>query len=439
MNIMYKYSLPDRFVIVALMTLPYDSMHVLPFTYRPLSLYFLVIAFFLYLYQDRGKIYLSRPMSKMILFIFVSLFVGTIVLLFSNSLTALKFYVPGISMGVLSAITFFRFFCKMSKKTGLDYIRIVFSFIAIGYTLAMIIGSLEALATYHVLPYFVKSSLNLIFGGWQVNRVCLVNSEASYASTHMCFVFPIFFYLFEKTKNKKYLYLTIWALVLMFITVSTKGYAILFFMIFLYPVVSVLLSGKMKQIAPRIAKIMVLIIVLGFIGYEILLVNQDTYFGRRILAFQGFSHLLESDGSAFTRIGLPLIATRMFLDNVFLGLGVGGFHENAVSYIHEYMPFALSLREFELYLESGSVFSCAIFFQVLANFGLYGLILFIRPFSSIFHLQRKIIAESKSLILLFVFFILMTLQNGNWAYMPFWMLFALFSVSLNDGCRESYE
>lgn len=79
---MNNYFLADKFVIMAILTLPYDSIpHILPFVYRPLSLYFIAAAFVIYLFQDKLRFEFPRSTTQMLLFFFLSITLGSIVLL----------------------------------------------------------------------------------------------------------------------------------------------------------------------------------------------------------------------------------------------------------------------------------------------------------------------------------------------------------------------
>ena len=122
----------------------------------------------------------------------------------------------------------------------------------------------------------------------------------------------------------------------------------------------------------------------------------------------------------------------MFFYNPLFGLGAGGCHVFTLEYIQKFMPFAMSLNDVLYMRKTGNPMSSAIFFQVLANFGVYGFLLFIRPFVVIWNRNKKIIASSKTFALLFSFFIVQVAQNGNWAYMQIWFLFAFFSIKQSE-------
>ena len=90
---MSTHSLADKLVIMAILALPYDAIpHILPFVYRPLSLYFIVAAFAIYLLQNHGRFSLPKPVIQILFFSVVSVSVGSVVLLYhTGSFVGLKY------------------------------------------------------------------------------------------------------------------------------------------------------------------------------------------------------------------------------------------------------------------------------------------------------------------------------------------------------------
>lgn len=421
-----NYSLADKFAVMAILTLPYDSIpHILPFVYRPLSLYFIAIAFFLYMFQDRGKVGLSRAVKQILFFALVTLVLGTFVLLHNvEDYYGLKFYAPSLLVGMLSVWVFSKF---IQKHHCPELNRDVLKYVGYAYIFAMIIGSLETLSCFRLLPYDLKTPINAFFGGWQPGRPCLTNSEASYASQHMCFAVLIFTYLYKHLFQKKWFYCAVWAGGLLLITASAKGFIVLIMTLLLYGLFSSIIRGKLQSFLVKAFVVASLLLLLCFAIYQIMLLYPDTYFSRRILNFSGITNMVETDTSAFVRIGLPVLALRMFLDSPLLGLGAGGFHVFALDYISEYMPFAMNLTDVVYMRTTGKAMSCPLIFQVLANFGVYGFYLFIRPLATLWKQNKMNMRLSETTILLFSYFTVQFFQNGNWAYMQIWLLFALFA------------
>ena len=428
---MSTHSLADKLVIMAILALPYDAIpHILPFVYRPLSLYFIVAAFAIYLLQNHGRFSLPKPVIQILFFSVVSVSVGSVVLLYhTGSFVGLKYYVPGLAMGMLSVIVFSQF---LSRHKDPDFPKTVLKYVGYAYIPAMFLGTLETLSCYHILPHVVKSVINAIFGGWQEFRPCLTNSEASYASQHMVFAIFVYAYLYKVFHLKKWMYCTIVAAMLLLFTVSTKGYLLIILSVAFYGVFSSIAKGNFQKMVLKSIAVLLVLTLICFAMYQVLLLDPGTYFAKRVLEFKSISETIESDSSAFVRLGLPMIALKMFLHNPLLGLGAGGCHVFTLEYIQRFMPFAMNLNDVLYMRKTGNAMSSAIIFQVLANFGVYGFVLFIRPLVVIWKRNKKIVASIRSFALLFSFFIVQVVQSGNWAYMHMWFLFAFFSIKRSE-------
>lgn len=423
---MVRFSIADRFVILAIWVLPYEFMFIpIPFTYRPASLLFLPVAFAIYFFESKTALKLNKPIKQMLMFILLSCSIGTVVLIFkTNSISCIKYYFPSISMGCLSMLTFAHFFSKHFHEK--NFSMKILTLVGKAYVPVLLLGTIETLSCYHILPYVFKSLINAPFGGWQSSRPCLTMREASFAATHMCFIFPIYFYLSENVK-KRWKLCAIWSLVLLLATVSTKGFMMFLMMMFAHPIIRMLAKGNVKVLIKNVFFVALALLILVPIVYQLLILNPDAYYTKRILNFTDIVTLISTDNSAFTRIGLPIISIRMFLDNPIFGLGCGGFFTESIFYIQKYMPFALSLREVQEFFYQGYSFASAILFQVMANFGIYGLLLFLLPLKNIWNQQKKILAENGGLTLFYSMLLILTIQNGNWGYMLFWFSFVFFS------------
>ena len=423
---MYHYSLADKLVIMAILTLPYDAIpHILPFVYRPLSLYFVGMAFVAYQFQDHFRFKLPKPVKHILFFALATVSVGALVLLYhTGTFTGLKYYVPSLTIGMLSVVTYSRFIISHADS---DFTYEFLKLAGFAYIPAMIIGSLETLSNYHILPYFVKSSINAAFGGWQPIRPCLTNSEASSGSVHMCFAFFIYRVLYEKTLIKIWRNCAFLAILLLLLTVSTKGFIVLFLTIVLFAVISSIASKNFGNFLKKILVLTSILALLSFAIYQILLYDSNAYYSRRILNFISVTNLIENESSAFTRIGLPMLAFKMFLNHPFCGLGAGASHVFMLDYIREYAGYAMNFADVIHMRKTGNAMSAAILFQVLGCFGLYGAILFLKSLKSIWSCCKKNITNSSAKTLLFAFFIVLFFQSGNWAYMQIWFLFAFFS------------
>jgi O-antigen ligase len=247
-------------------------------------------------------------------------------------------------------------------------------------------------------------------------------------------VFAVFIYafLYKNFRQKKWLYCIIASALLLLFTVSTKGYILILLSMFFYGIFSGLAKGNIQKILGRVFIVSSLLALIIWAMYQVLLLNSGAYFAKRVLEFSSIAETIEADSSAFVRIGLPMIAIKMFLYHPLLGLGAGGYHFFALDYIQKFMPFAMNLNDVIQMRKSGTVMSAAIIFQVLANFGLYGFVFFVRPLFVIWKRYRTFIATSKTVALLFSLLILFIFQSGNWAYMHMWFLFAFFSSNFYD-------
>ena len=397
---MSTHSLADKLVIMAILALPYDAIpHILPFVYRPLSLYFIVAAFAIYLLQNHGRFSLPKPVIQILFFSVVSVSVGSVVLLYhTGSFVGLKYYVPGLAMGMLSVIVFSQF---LSRHKDPDFPKTVLKYVGYAYIPAMFLGT-------------------------------LTNSEASYASQHMVFAIFVYAYLYKVFHLKKWMYCTIVAAMLLLFTVSTKGYLLIILSVAFYGVFSSIAKGNFQKMVLKSIAVLFVLALICFAMYQVLLLDPGTYFAKRVLEFKSISETIESDSSAFVRLGLPMIALKMFLHNPLLGLGAGGCHVFTLEYIQRFMPFAMNLNDVLYMRKTGNAMSSAIIFQVLANFGVYGFVLFIRPLVVIWKRNKKIVASIRSFALLFSFFIVQVVQSGNWAYMHMWFLFAFFSIKRSE-------
>lgn len=433
-----KLSLADKCTIGGLWALPYDAIpHIFPSVYRPLSLYFLVLAFFFYLYEFKGNIKLNNGMKNILVFFFATIFIGSIVTFIRfDDLRGLSFYIPSICMGVIGYISFSFFFNKLaSSQTQENYIYSVFKIIGTAYIPAIFLGSLEALSSYHVLPYAIKISINSIFGGWtEQRRVCLVMSEASYAATHMAFVLPIYWYLYRITNKKVWKALLYSTVLLLAATMSTKGFGMLFLMLLSAVLLKAIKQKNLLKLLQNLLIVFFGICIIGISGYFLLTnLSTDVYYVKRILAFQGLSYAIQNDGSAFTRIGLPLIALRIWQDFPIWGGGTGAYNILGIDYLREYMPFAMSLREYTMYLKKGYIFAACISTRVLSDFGLWGGIIF---FLGIKHnIQRYLVLKSciQPLFLFISIPIVFLFLTGNFAYMLFWVSLAFVNQIPKEG------
>lgn len=425
----------ESLIIIAIFLMPYDALHVMPSTYRPVSVFPIVLALFVGLMGKKIRLGCSAyPFMAFYIYVVVSTVVR-ICLGVDGAFQGLKTIVT-LSLGIASYIVLYSFFRANRERFGFERtIDDIARVLSAAYVIPLLVGVLETLSLVGILPSSINEILRGVFGGFQDRRLTLTSYEASWASVHLLIAFCANAHIYSKLRARNNLVMAATAFLLMIYTKSLQG-AMAFAVGFaVYLVWKAFHFKNIKKLIIQMAVFSVAVFCI-FKLLAILSKPGDAYYMRRIANFTSVGNMIRTDGSSFVRIVFPYLALLVWFDHPFFGVGGDAFPPLISTYIDKYFPWAWGTFPHlnpaaEL---PGSLYTC-----VPAEFGAIGLILFV---GGILLAVKRLIQDGSRwlcspFISLFVLIILSNqLQQTSYAYFPLWVVLSMINAcsSSESGC-----
>lgn len=360
--------------------IPYDGLHILPTNYRPIVIYGLLIFFIIGFSKshkiDKAEQYLWLFTIYAIAVTFISKLVNPN---FGGIKSAIDFTIP-LMMGTVSFSAFNQYFKLLFRKYGTKTaLQNTFEVIGQAYYLPLVVGVLEELSLIGILPSEVKLGLNSFFGGWQVTRLNMTTTEASWVSMHLLFVIPIYIYLIKiHPRKKQYKVALITSFILFFCVLSLQGLATGIIGLLVYVLMYGLFNKNLLKILKILFIIVFIIFVVATISYFIVQNStNNSYFIVRIKKFIDLNTLINTDGSSFMRICNPIIAMLIFLNFPIFGIGGDSFPFIYMTYLKRYFPYRVSDPYIFSIINNHAMVEISLFAKVLCSTGIIGTILYV--------------------------------------------------------------
>lgn len=436
----------EALFIIGLLLLPYDALHVLPSTYRPIAIVPLALSLLLCAVDNGFRSIRKNQMLLLLFFGYVVVSSAAITLAIKGDSSSFLDVVISLGMGV---VLFFSFssvlrvkYDTLDLKGMLDWL---FIWLSRAYTVPILVGLLEALSLIGLLPSFVNSGLVSFFGGNQSSRLTLTSYEASWASYHLLLAAISYCYVYQLRRGAFSAIAFVLSSLLFLYTQSMQGFLILAVAAVLYVVWYSKQKGNLltllKWVLTIAAVALVVFLVLTFI-YS----SQDasSYYARRLLGFVDVEHLVRTDGSSFVRLVFPVIGMQMFIDNPLFGVGGGSFASALPQYILDYYPWSLTFGEIQKDIAGILVPSAvSVYTRVFAEGGFLGALFFYGFLSSVLKgLGALGKGEGRLFIAAFaaIAMICTVLQFASYAFAPFWLAMGLLdSVVPSAFARGSFH
>lgn len=431
-----------KFLVLSLMLVPYDAMRVMPSNYRPLSVVPLMILLIV-LVQDGGArrcVRFGRAHAALLLFAAIYL-ITSMVRIFTGEIQVAEMLSEGIVLciGIVAFVSLAWSFRLRVRQTGIRQTAAeTIKILGYAYVIPLIVGLLEALSLYGVLPIEVNQALIAVFGGNQTNRLCLTSFEASWASVHLLIAFAVYLYL--SRNNVRWMACCIVALLLFVVAQSAQGVIVL--------CLSVLCAAAYAAITRRRIKVFILsvaavaAVVCGVWVYaKVSYANGNTaYYISRIANFASVDKLISNDASVFVRLLFPLFGLLLFFKSPLIGYGAGGFERLIPGHLRENYAWARRLEEIRRYMDGELTPSATcLYTKVLTETGILGGIPFFYFLASelrnAFGLIRQL-ENDVPVVLLYSIVLFNMLQFASYAYVPLWLLLSLAEASTEDPNTE---
>lgn len=420
--------------ILALSLLPYDSIRgIMPSTYRPISVYiFILVSLCLTHIRMGGEIKVIISVLCFYVYGIISSFFTTYMKLGLLSLY-MEFFIT-LTLGVFVFLISTICFCKYAREKTLDqYLDFFMTVIGNAYLLPLCVGCIEFLSLKGILPFSVKLIINAVFGGETVYRISMTTHEASWASMHLIFIMPVYFYLLSK---RKYLYKTALCIsaALFFYISSLQGVLSLITGFMIYSVLISYVNGNLKALIKNVLFASAVIIGVFAIFIAVIYYSPASYFVNRIKNFVSIKNLVESDASSFVRICFPVLNLFMLKDHLFFGAGGGSFPYIMADYIMHYFPWAVKFPEVARAVASrGTASAICLYLKVLGELGVVGGILF---GTFLWRCIKKIslmkgMRQFKIVTIWLCFSCAVMIQFASYAYVQFWIVLAFVVGAVN--------
>lgn len=419
-------------LVLAFVLLPYESLKILPSTYRPISLAPLVMLA-LFCIPLLGRAVQLRTVFRIFLFggyaLIVSLFQGIV---HDGQFETLDFSLT-LLLGVAVYIIFYLCLSHVALKVALPaYLSWFSRFMSKIFWLPLAVGIAEVLSLYGFLPGRVNEVLIGFFGARQNSRVCLTTYEASWASMQLLFFMPMFLYQYLVAKEKKYAVSFIIAAFLLFATGSSQGVITLVAGLLLGVVFIAYARGDVLQIIKKSIPLIIVVvfIAISFVAAVLFLPNAQ-YVVSRITGFTNITELIHEDGSAFIRICYPLFGFCLFAMSPVIGTGGGSFSYYLPDLLNQYAPWAISSfpEVAGQIVGTASISTACLYTRIIGELGLIGIVLFclfLMPVLRNLKLLTRVRGGEVWMAWVAVVLCLM-LQFQSFCYLPFWLALAFLS------------
>ena len=265
------------------------------------------------------------------------------------------------SVQLLIAIILYKSFnCYFKNLPKIDYIK-TFAQNFIKFSIPIIIiGLIEIL--FFPFKNIYSSLLSIIEWRVTMERIQLVSGEPAWA-TRFLLTFIALIPL-AKFSRKKHITLTLISLLLLFATGSTLG------------IICVGIYYGITYFNKQYIKYYALVFIIFLMIAPTLYNNLNNYTKERIeLLCQLNSTDIETlavsagSGSVMARLGNPILASYMGIDNLIFGVGGGYYYYHHYDYLEKYFPKALNIKNV---YETGTT-AKNLFARIFAETGIIGL------------------------------------------------------------------
>ena len=405
---------------LAVFFLPFISLPVMPSTYRPVSVYFLLLPALLFFTNYKSKEEIQD--RNVVLFFLYVVFYGLVAAFFSEKFVGLN-YISELVAVIIGLLVYlgFRF---IFHEYGLNWFFRVTSF---SYKFVVVVGLIEVLSSAGLLPYSVKELINLAFSGKSHSRIQLTTMEAAWGARVFLFLFITYLYSNVDHGVKKIIFIVLG----LFLFLSTFSMAmmsylalgVLFYFLIIY---------KFKGVAYLFFISIISYFSLLFLMSVFEMLGMGGYHLNRLEAllygdFYQLQDMLYYDQSIFIRMGYPLLAVFVYLDNLG-GVGLGQYS----AYFGEYLVdvYGVSVLSFpevfsDVYSSDGDPRSLPA--KALVELSIIGLFIYFYLFYSAYIYRNREYNLYKTLF--FCLALASSFTMGTWAYMYVWMALAMMPAS----------
>ena len=423
-----------KLFVLGLMLMPYDGIPILPFTYRPLSVFPICLSGIVFLTKHRLKIseYAFRH-KYLFCFAVVAIVISTIqtLIIGGEPVRYIKFFFTGC-LGLAIYLTFFELLRYCYSSIGVSKtVDSVFRIVAAAYIPALLLGLIELFSIYGIIDPKINSFLMPIFGGWQPDRIYITSREASWASVHMLIASCAYLHCLTASRKPLYIIPLVIAAFLFLMTKSMQGVLIFVTGMIVYIVWYCCTCGSLKR-ALLVMGLFCIFAVFGYVGlYIVMSMQPGYYYAQRFLSINSFEsviNLIYQDPSSFVRLVSPIIGIGMMLSYFPVGIGGCMFSVHYPDFINTHFSWSVKYPEVFAYcsgIAEASPF--CLYTRFMAEFGIFGLLFVLAIFSCVFFGLRQFVNKKNTGIFIpFVFIMLaFPLQFDSYYNVPFLLAIAL--------------
>lgn len=421
------------FFVATLILMPYDAIRIMPTVYKPICLIPACMLFLLLI----PKILIKKldKASLILLCFFILSLASTIINDFFGNFNNFLDYLISILLLVCSFVALNYMFRQIRKNlNSKEYIFFFFKIISTSYILPTIVGIIDVLTVYGLLPFEIKQIICSIFGGNQLNRVTGTSFESSWLMCHIIICFCVYLYMYKSTHNMKYVILLLLNIIIFFAALSLQGFLFIIIGSVIYFVIN--LRKMTKSVVYLICFVVVSSIVTILVIKE---VDSNAYYIIRIKEFISIGNLFKTDLSTFVRIGYPLISILMFLKNPLFGVGGANFGVHLGDYIYNYFPWAINFygttnnEVYQTILNNSGNAKC-FYTRIFCEFGLISGVLIIMFLITVFKNKKGDVFTK-----LYMVFILTFLLQFDSLCFALLIVFACFYNNISFSQKSTFE
>lgn len=416
------------YILLAIILLPLDSVPgVLPSVYRPISVIVLVFIFPLIVIMKAFERKRIKITNLLIMLFYITTITISYILSNNiyNDLSGFYDFTITLTIGLVSYFSFDYYFSIVRNRfvSNEEYIYWIFNILGKVYIPVLIYGIYEVLTMLGLIPSGLKDLVLKYLTGRGGPRVQLTSGEPSWASMHMIFIIPIYYYLMQKNiKFKKYFYLSIIIFMLMF---SLQGILMVVFGLTLYLIIGKKYRELFKYLFYSLCFFIAFFFIWKLLGNSFGSAYYITRIGK-IFNISNLSDLIYIDGSIFIRTVFPFIGFLIFENNILTGVGGGNFRYELGTYITQFFPSGLRFYEVEGSIKGLSGNPKSMYSRLLAETGLIGTVIYSWFLYLLFKkIKIKNYISSNIVKLFFLFLISIYLQFDSFAYIHLWLGFAI--------------
>ena len=316
-----KNSISRTLFFISVFLFPIDSFPIFPTDneYRPISFFFLLPIFFIYLTNLRLK-------KHDIIVVFLILIISLQTLIASIIILNEFGHIPKvfITLGILeiTSISFYYIISIELKKDFSVFLHKLGQVCSWSLILIFVISFIQLISILGILPVSLSEKITGIFSYRSVNRIQGISGEPSWMVRYLC-LFGVISFFYYKGKWKSLInFLTIFFLLL---SGSTYGYLVV--------LISVLVYFVFFRFGFK------LILLFSFLTLTFFLITKflNNYEGNNytlkrlsnvtsiISNPENLIFVLEKDGSMFQRIVNPVIGFKSGEYSCYFGLGLDGY------------------------------------------------------------------------------------------------------------------